>query len=253
MTAAFGPTAKVLIIEDNAHYAEKLARAFRSSHRGLTFDVKIVTSEFEAERFITENEIDIYVVDLELPELNAAPSEEVGERLVKRIVDVTDGGVIINTGMLRTDREDFLYGGVDDYIPKIAPITEIPAKAFAVWSRVQKAQKPRAVTKKHTRTFKIGKWRFQDGNRSLISDRGETVRLSATELAFVKYLCTVDTEIDRREFNVAVLGREEYEEDKRIDNLVYRLREKLGDTFQLVSRHGGGTYKLISFEELPRE
>lgn len=252
-SAASGPTAKILIIEDNARYAEELARAFDSNPGGLTFKVNIVGSEFEAERFINGNEIDIYVVDLELPEFNAAPSEKVGERLVKRLVEFTDGGVIVHSGLLRTDREDFLWAGVDDYIPKGAGISEVVAKAFAVWNRVKRAQKPRPIAVKRARSFKLGKWRFRDGSRNLISDSGEAARLSPTELAFVQYLCTVDTEIDRREFNVAVLARPEYQEDKRIDNLVYRLREKLGDTFQLISRHDGGTYKLISFEELPRE
>lgn len=248
------PTANVLIIEDDPVYARSLDRTFGSTHKGLKFIVNIVASESEAERFIAENRTDIYVVDLELPpEPNAVPSDEVGKRLVKSISQVTDGGIIINSSKLRDNREDFLYSGVDDCIPKSAKASEVVAKAFAVWNRVQKAKKPRKAEKKAKRTFKLGKWRFEIDNRVLVGEEGETARLSVTELAFVKYLCTVDAEIDRREFNVAVLGREAYEEDRRIDNLVYRLREKLGDTFQLISKYGGGAYRLISLKELSGE
>jgi DNA-binding response OmpR family regulator len=250
MTVAIsGFTVRVLVIEDNAQYAEELRRAFGQNERGLTFEVSIVSSASDAEPFIEADEIDIYVVDLELPDFNAAPNEKVGELLVKKIIQSTSGGVIVHT-ILQRDRDDFLWGGVDDYIMKGDSISHVLARAFAVWRRVKEARKSIKATRKSGRSFRLGKWRFEGGNRTLLSDHGESSRLSPTELAFIQYLCTVDTEIDRREFNVAVLGRPAYEEDKRIDNLVYRLREKLGDSFQIVSRHNGGTYKLISFEEL---
>lgn len=245
--------AKVLIIEDNTRYAEKLKRAFETNERGLQFDVKIVGSASEAEPLIEENQTDIYVVDLELPEFNAAPSERIGEILVKEIVRRADGGVIVHTGILRRNREDFLWGGVDDFILKGDSISHVIAKAFAVWRRVQDARKPTNYKKPANKTYRVGKWRFEKGSRILLSEDGQSVRLSPTELAFIQYLCTVDAEIDRREFNVAVLGRPAYEEDKRIDNLVYRLREKLGDSFQIVPRHNDGIYKLIDFEELPNK
>jgi DNA-binding response OmpR family regulator len=247
-----GVALRILIIEDDARYAEQLLRAFRSNHRGLRFDVSLVTSASEAEPFILRDQIDIYVVDLELPEFKAAPSEKVGELLVKKIIQSTAGGVIVHTHVLRKDRDDFLWDGVEDYIMKGDSTSNVVARAFAVWRRVKNTRHSKTTTRKNERAFKLGKWRFEEGNRNLIDDDGETIRLSPTELAFVKYLCTVDREIDRREFNVAVLGRPAYEEDKRIDNLVYRLRDKLGDTFQLLSRHDSeGTYKLLSFEQLP--
>jgi len=249
MTADLSPViAKILIIEDDSDYAEKLTRAFVSNYRGLAFEAKVAKSEFAAQTFIQNDEADIYIVDLELPESNGIPNEEVGERLVKRLTHNTDGGVIVHTGMARADREDFLWSGVDDYIKKGDAISEVVARTFAVWRRVSRAKKGAAPNKK-MRAFRIGEWRFEEGNRTLINSEGETARLSPTELAFMQYLCTVDTEIDRREFNVAVLARSECGQDMRIDNLVYRLREKLGGTFELISRKNGA-YKLISIEKL---
>lgn len=251
---AAGAVLKILVIEDNAKYARELRRAFILNEKGLEFDVTVVGSASEAEIFIRRDETDIYVVDLELPEFDCAPNELVGESLVKKIIQTANGGVIVHTGSLRTDRDDFLWGGVDDYIKKGDAISTVVARAFAVWRRVKDARRSKISVKKNVRAFKLGKWRFEEGNRNLISDNEESIRLSATELAFVQYLCTVDAEIDRREFNVAVLGRPAYDEDKRIDNMVYRLREKLGDTFQLLSRHDSdGTYKLVSLEQLPQK
>ena len=247
-----GIALRILIIEDDTRYAEQLLKAFSSNDRGLRFDVSLVTSSSEAEPFISHDQIDIYVVDLELPEFKAAPSEKVGELLVKNIIQSTSGGVIVHTHVLRKDRDDFLWDGVDDYIMKGDSISNVVATVFAVWRRVKTARQSNTKARKRDRSFRLGKWRFEEGSRNLIADDSESVRLSPTELAFVQYLCTIDAEIDRREFNVAVLGRPAYEEDKRIDNLVYRLREKLGATFQLLSRHDSeGTYKLISFEQLP--
>jgi DNA-binding response OmpR family regulator len=243
-------TPKVLIVEDQPEYSAQLERAFATSE-GLRFDVKVARSAYEAIPYITKDQIDIYVVDLELPENNAGASEKVGKALIEKIVSKTNGGLIIHSSKLRKDREDFLIGGVDDYIEKGEPISYVVAKAFAVWRRVKNAHRPTELKiSKKERFFRIGKWRFKNLDRHLISEAGETTRLSPTELAFIQYLCTIDSEIDRREFNVAVLGRPAYEEDKRIDNLVYRLREKLGETFQIVSRRDSGTYRLLDFQEI---
>lgn len=247
--AAMQASIKVLIVEDDIGYADEVQKAFESNYKGLQFDVSVIASASEAEPFIHRDQIHVYLVDLELPEFEGPLSERVGEELVKKIVQRASGGVIINTHSLRTDREDFLWDGVDDYVLKGDSVSELVARTFAVWRRVKNAQQSKRGTKA-TRTFKLGKWRFELDNRNLIANDGERVRLSATELAFIQYLCTVDTKIDRREFNVAVLGRLSFDEDKRIDNLVYRLRNKLGGSFQLASRHDSeGTYKLISFEE----
>lgn len=251
-SAIHGAAAEILIIEDDPQCVKDLRRAFEHAERGLTFNVSVAASASEALPYIKADQTDIYIVDLELPEFNAAPNEKVGELLVKKIVERTSSGIIIHSSKLRKDREDFLWAGVDDYIMKGDSISYVVAKAFTVWRRVQDARNSGTTNKKGKRSFRLGKWQFEAGNRTLVSDEGESIRLSPTELAFVQYLCTVDAEVDRREFNVAVLGRPAYEEDKRIDNLVYRLREKLGDSFQIVSRHDNGTYKLLNFEELSR-
>src|SRR5580704_6241853 len=154
-------TARVLIIEDNSTYAEKLTQAFASNHQGVAFETKVAESELAAHISVQNEEPDVCIVDLQLPEFNEAPSEEVGERLVKRLSQNTDAGVIVHTGMTRMDREDFLWGGVDDYIKKGEPISELVARTFAVWRRASRAKKPAMLNKK-MRTFRIGKWLFEE-------------------------------------------------------------------------------------------
>ena len=247
-TTIHGVVAKVLLIEDDPQCAKDIQRALHTNERGLSFHVSIASSAAEAAPFIKENKTDIYIVDLELPEFDGAPNEKVGEALSYEISRSTYGGVIIYSSKLQKDREDYLWHNIDDCISKNDPPSYVAAKAFSVWRRVQDAR--HELRKPQTKKFKLGKWQFEAGNRTLVSESGEIVRLSATEHAFVEYLCTVDTQLDRREFNVDVLKREPYEEDMRIDNLVYRLREKLGDSFQIVSRSNGGSYKLLSYERL---
>jgi DNA-binding response OmpR family regulator len=260
---------KILIVEDDIRYAFELTRALKSPGQITRFDVDVVPDISQAMSYVDHDEVDIYIVDLILPEAASSLNKCVdnGKNLVKRIIERSNAGIIVHSDIPldRSDAgiiadsnapsephaEELLTLGADDYLEKGVKPEIIKAKVQALWRRIKMTRPDATIHFVHTnRIFRIGQWRFVIGNRDLRDTSGRMARLSPTEHAFLQYLCTVeDHEIDRREFNVAVLGRPPYEEDRRIDNLFYRIKEKLGGSIQLISK-GEGVYKLLEVSEL---
>ena len=251
-----GKTApRILIVEDDTDYAVQLMAALKRVDANDAFSqIDIAPDVKSALAYLDMDVIDIYIVDLKLVEnaQESNESKEIGKRLIKKILEASNAGLIVHSTLpVETEAEALLDQGADDYLHKTNPMDVVRAKVLALWRRVQLTRpKPNNKTVHKNRTFLVGNWRFVIGSRQLKDGDGNAIRISPTEHAFLRYICTVEGhEIERKEFNVGVLGRGPLEEDKRIDNLVYRLREKLGGTFQLLPV-GGGAYKLLDVKEL---
>jgi DNA-binding response OmpR family regulator len=253
--ARFAP--RILIVEDNLRYAIELMRTLRQSQGQISdvhFQIDLTPTAEEALQFLEKDEIDIYIVDLKLPNIEnlGVEDESVGENLVGRILEKTNAGVIVHS-LVPAERnaEVFLLLGADDYIEKTAKLEFVRAKLLALWRRVQLTRPEISNAYAHTnRTFLIGDWRFVIGSRELRGESGNMIRVSPTEHAFLRHICAVeDHEIDRETFNASVLGRSAVEKDSRIDNLIYRLRNKLGQSVQFLSKREG-IYKLIDIKEV---
>lgn len=250
----FAQLPKILIVEDNARYAFELLRVFKHPHVDSQYQVDVATTTDEASVYVDRDCIDIYIVDLKLPagSADSTAKSENGKRLVQLIAERTNAGIVILTNVqMREVSEELLKLGADDYLSKGLELKFVKAKIDALWRRVMMARPNTANKFVHTnRTFRVGPWLFVIGERDLRNDVDKVVRLSPTEHAFLRHLCTVeDHEITRSEFNINILGRRESEEDRRIDNLVYRIRGKLGEGVQLVSKRDGA-YKLINVSEV---
>jgi DNA-binding response OmpR family regulator len=244
---------KVLIVEDDARCALALMRSFRESNSSVFFEVDISEDVSSALTYIDRDAIDIYVVDLELPDKSQyGLSVENGKKLISRISNRTNAGILVHSDSeLDDEGEESLSLGADDYLEKSAKPEIVRAQTLALWRRVKMTRQEANRRLVHTgRTFRIREWRFVIGERIVTSQTDQGVRLSPTEHAFLSYLCTVDDhEIDRREFNEAILNRPAHKRDQRIDNLVYRIRQKLGDCLLLTSKTEG-TYQLTDVTEL---
>src|SRR5579871_6016081 len=144
-----------------------------------------------------------------------------------------------------------LREGVDDYIRKGATDVEtIRARIQALWRRIQFTRPTKKDIFAHAnRVFLIGSWRFIAGSRTLTREDGEILKLSPTEHAFLRHLCTSkNNECDKASFNLSVLGRRPFEDNMRVDNFVYRLRKKMGENLQLLADQG--TYRLVGVKEI---
>lgn len=239
---------KVLIVEDNLKYAIELLRCFKAA--GPEFIDADAAPDFDtALQYVHEDTIDIYIVDLKL---GLTEDSEKGIKLVEKILETTKAGVIVHSS-IPAEREavPLLMLGADDYVEKPVKAEILRAKILALWRRIQLTRPSYSKSLAHTgRIFAIGKWRLVIGSRELKSDDDEKVKISSTEHALLRHLCVVlDHEIDRETFNVTILGRRPLEQDKRIDNFVYRLRHKLGGSLQLKSMKDG-TLKLMDVQEI---
>jgi DNA-binding response OmpR family regulator len=268
---------RVLIVEDHLDYAVNLMRALREPSAvfpPVKFEIDLAPDPQGALQHIERDDIDVYIVDLKFKDEQNPGTEnaEIGKSLVKSIVECTDSGVIVHTG---EDAEEnavqLLLLGADDYIEKLPRSSEydqirrgthleirerglheiIKAKVVALWRRVQLTRAPRSIGFAHTdRVFLVGDWNFVIGSRDLKDSRGETIRISATEASLLRHLCVVENhEIDIETFNISILGRSSLDKDKRIDNYIYRIRNRLGPSVQITSKREG-VYKLIGVKEI---
>jgi DNA-binding response OmpR family regulator len=243
---------RVLVVEDQEKCALDVMRSLREPGHA-SFEVDVVSNLSEALRYVERDEIDIYVVDLALPaDPNSIDQEKNGKQLVRQIFAKSNAGILVHTHVPLSSAGEELYElGADDYLEKGDEPKILRSKAFALWRRIRAT---RPSTNSHfvhrNRVFRIREWRFVVGDRIAIDDDGKSVRLTPTEHEFLCYVCTVEGhQIDRREFNVGVLGRPIHKQDQRIDNLVYQINQKFGTCLHNVCKEDG-TYKLQPVKEL---
>jgi DNA-binding response OmpR family regulator len=227
---------------------------FQADKQRVGFNIEIITNPNDIQRYVKDDVIDIYVVDLKLKtSLDAPEDKELGAEIVRQIhQSPSHAGVIVySSEPIGSQLPESLNDGADDYIIKGTDPAIIQAKVEALWRRVQKIRPSLMSAFAHTnRVFEIGRWHFVVGSRELTDELGQRVRISPTEHAFLSHIVAIDNhEIDREHFNIHVLGREVFHDDRRLDNLVSRLRSKLGDSLQIISIRRDG-YKLLSIREL---
>jgi DNA-binding response OmpR family regulator len=257
------PSPRVLIVDDNPIHASALKRALRepSSVFGrMKCEIDAVEDVVSAQKYLDEDSIDIYFLDLEISERagEGLLDASVGRDFVGNVVQSTNAGVIVCSNLsARVEAADLLEIGADDYIEKARsgepgdPRT-VAGRTLSVWRRVFQSRPDslRAKLAHAGRVFLLGGWRFVVGNRTITNQKGKIVRVSPTEHAFLRYLCAVDGHAITSEiFNIDVLDRDRYEVHVRLDNFVHRLRKKFGGDLGLISQ-GEGTYKLLGVEEL---
>jgi DNA-binding response OmpR family regulator len=248
---------KILVVEDNLRYAIELLKAFKIANVGekhSKIDVDLLPDAAGIEKYLSDDQIDVYVIDLGLtsPQNPTEIDAEVGRQLVQKILENSRAGVIVHSSLpAEIEAPPLLDIGADDYIEKPASFRLLRSKILAVWRRVQQSQPSSSRSFAHTsRVFLFGGYRFVVGNRELKDPQGKNIKITATEHAILRYLCTVeDHEISREVFNIEVLGREVLEKNARVDNFIYKLRHKLGSSVQLISKKDGG-YKLLDVIEV---
>jgi DNA-binding response OmpR family regulator len=244
---------EILIVEDDAELAVGLMNLFEDweiqNVRGRC-KAQIALNIDRARSHLSDDTADIYLVDLILDETQ--PNRKIGAEFIADIVARTKAGIIVLTSLNEEDAKatELLRQGADDYIRKPANLDHVRARVEALWRRIQFVRpSTRGLYTHNNREFLLGSWRFVIGSRILRNSEGEMLKLSPTEHAFLRYLCVNENhECDVITFNVEVLGRESHEESMRVDNLVYRLRTKLGENLELLANDG--KYRLLCVSEI---
>ncbi len=247
---------EVLIVEDNSELAIGLMNVlddWEINNVQGRCKAHIATNIDRALTYLRDDRIDIYIVDLILD--TSQPSRKIGAEFIGNIVAQTKkAGIIVLTSLSESDADasELLRQGADDYIKKPAELDYVRARVEALWRRIQYVRPSmRGLHTHNDKEFLLGDWRFVVGSRILRNSAGETLRLSPTEHAFLRHLCVNENhECDVVTFNIEVLGRKSHEENMRVDNLVYRLRSKLGEDLELIANEG--RYRLLHVKEILR-
>lgn len=252
----------ILIVENDADDAVRLHNILselRDPINHAKCEISIARDIDDARKYLARDDIDIYIVDLIMAERARSniENEKFGKDFVREIATRSNAGIVVCSSLpATTESAQLLEDGADDYVWKYPPTSNntmpeiMRARVRSVWRRVQLARSKTSHQFAHTgRVFMVGHWRFMIGDRTLIKRSGESVRLSPTEHAFLRYICAIeDHEANAESFAQQVLYRDP-DEHFRLDNLVYRLKNKLGESVQLLSQRGG-TYKLTDVKEL---
>jgi DNA-binding response OmpR family regulator len=256
------PVPRILIVEDSSGDAvcvHRILQDFEDSVTKRKYELWVAADITSARKHLSNDEIDIYILDLEMPETKGAgPSEIIGTNFFHEVVSKTNAGIIVCSDYA-SDRvaEELLDAGADDSVCKHPRTQEeriptvIKSRVRAVWRRVQLARPRNSGMFAHTgRVFLIGDWRFVVGERVLVRDDGESIRLTPTEHAFLRYICLInDHRVDMETFNQDILGRVATDPGPRLDNFIYRLRVKFRNSIELRSVNHA-TYRLFNVREL---
>ncbi len=214
--AGAGPTAHVLVVDDDREIRDLLGR-FLTKHG---YRVTAVQDGKDMRQALADWHIDLVVLDLMLP-------GEDGLSLCRGLRARSQIPVIMLTMMgEETDRIIGLEMGADDYLPKPFNPRELLARMKAVLRRARCAPAMPATAGRKILGF--SGWRLDLGLRRLVSPQGLIVDLSAGEfdllVAFVEHPQRV---LNRDQLLDLTHGRAEAPFDRSVDMQVSRLRHKI--------------------------
>lgn len=208
-----GEEGHILIVDDDPGLCETI-RAFLDENG---FKVSIAGSAAEMRGAVAEQDIDLIVLDLRLP-------DESGLEVIRYLRDHTGVAIIVLTGMGESvDRIVGLELGADDYLSKPCDLRELLARVRSVLRRTD----PGALHRQGEIAHFAG-WNLNFTTRRLTSSNGENVSLTGAEFAllstFIKYPNTLLT---REQLLKYAHGREAGPLDRTIDVRVGVLRRKI--------------------------
>lgn len=233
MPALLPPGSRILLVDDETEIREPLALWFR--RQGV--QTGLAASAAEARRILAREPVSLVVLDIMMP-------GEDGLSLCRHLAATGGPPVILLTA--RAGDEDRIGGldtGADDYIAKPFNPRELLSRIAAVLRRVPPA--PGAVAPRRRRFAGIV---HDPANCKLILADGRETRLTTGENRLLSALLDEPGVVFTRERLTEIVRRREAKAFERtVDNLISRLRRKLGDSERqdrLIVTEWGGGYRL---------
>lgn len=204
----------VMIVEDDSELADEMATTLadygmRTIHAG----------EWPAvETALADASPDLMILDQRLGPIDTLPR-------LPRLRSLTPAPILVLTGnRLEADRIVALELGADDFLLKPISGRELVARVRAHLRRAAGRPAPAAPPN--------GKrsWKLLDAERRLLRPNGTQVSLTAAEFDLLAALARRPGQvIGREDLTLEVLQRRWNPADRSLDNLVLRLRQKLGE------------------------
>ena len=200
---------RILIVEDDTMLAETMSRALRQS----AHMVQKAGNGLEADRMLTDNEYDLVLLDVNLPQLDGI---EVLKRLRGRRSRVPVMLLTVRDSV--NDRVTGLDLGADDYLSKPFELSELEARVRALIRRANAAASAELVH---------GPLRLDTVGRRLYLNE-QPLELSVRELAVIELLLLREGRVVTKQQMVDHLyGWEDVSNSNAVEVFVYRLRKKL--------------------------
>lgn len=202
----------IMIVEDDKMLNQGISFNFQIDG----FNVISVFTLKEAEEKISNEEIDIILLDVNLPDGN-------GFEFCKRIREKYINPIIFLTACdIELDIITGLRLGADDYITKPFSINILRERVLAVLRRYRKNNKVSNI-------FKSGKFTFDFDNMT-IKKNDEVLILAPTEYKILKKLVTARGEVlTRQSILEAIWENDKYIEEHALTVNINRLRIKIED------------------------
>lgn len=200
---------RVILIEDN----RSLAKGIENALKDLGHAVDHLEDGLEADAFLSQEEADVAIVDVNLPRLS-------GIEIVRRQRARGNGiPVLILTARGKTsERVEGLEVGADDYLVKPFDMAELVARLRALARR-----RPQVAPSQET----VGRLVYDRVQRVLVSE-GRNLDLPRRELALFELLLEHRGRlIEKERISDALYGSGTSVEPNAIELLVSRLRRKL--------------------------
>jgi two-component system OmpR family response regulator len=210
-------TQTILIVEDDRQTRELIAR-YLSDHK---FSVDAATNGKEMDRYLSQNRVDLIVLDLMLP-------GEDGLSLCRRVRMESMIPIVILTAKGEDlDRILGLEMGADDYLPKPFNPRELLARINAVLRR----QSSGSAAGSTAARLKFLGWTIDLRLRELRDPQGAQVPLTSAEFDLLQAFCERAGRVLTRDNLLSMTrGRPGGNFGRSIDVLVSRLRRKLDRT-----------------------
>lgn len=221
---------KIVIIEDERDLAELLA--FNLEKEG--FQTSVALDGISGLERVTSELPDLVILDLMLPEMNGT---EVCKRLRKQPTTVGIPIIMLTARGEEIDRVVGFEVGADDYLIKPFSTRELLLRIKAILRRT-------APEISDGKIISIGDL-IIDTSRHLVAVSGEEVSLTTTEF---KLLLTLAERLGRMQSRDHLLrdvwGYSHTADSRTVDTHITRLRNKLGETGDLIRTVRGFGYKM---------
>jgi len=223
---------KILVIEDEKQVLDLVAKNL--TREG--FDVFTSRTGGDGLRFIRESRPDLIILDVMLPDVDGLELC----RQLKWNPETRALPVVMVTA--KAEESDIVLGlgiGADDYIPKPFRLKELIARVKAVLRRAYVLGASGDERRLKTASLMI------DLDRHLVLVKGESIRLTPTEIRLLHFLASSPGVVLSREQLITCVGQDPTITGRIIDVHIQAIRRKLGKYRDMIDTIRGVGYRYV--------
>lgn len=227
-------TPRILIVEDEAVTRHTLKSVFEAEG----YEVFEAQDGVEMHQILAEHKVNLVIMDINLPGKN-------GLMLARELREKDNIALMFLTG--RDNEIDKILGleiGADDYITKPFNPRELTIRARNLLQRTM-SENDKFTSTTEVETYRFNGWVLDVNSRSLLTPKGEEIKLPRSEFRALRHFCENPGKIQTRdELLRKMTGRELKPHDRTVDVTIRRIRKHFEDHSPnseiIVTIHGEG-------------